>query len=159
MDYSEKSKRQRRYLQSYFANSRLPDYYALQLNEAHRLLNDLLRDPSGYKTHIHRMMGGITMMMTYGHPVDSISDKFIAIAERGVATIRAAGTVGAHPVDLVPWRQLSIHDPLPKKLTFIQCDLFLIGCLAEGSRVSRQAPVRTCKIFSIYHFLRSSARW
>lgn len=107
MDYSETYKRQRRYLQSYFSKQRMPDYYPLQLRETRRLLRDLLRDPNGHKKHIQRMAGGITMMLTYGHQVDSIEDRFIRIAEKGVATIRAAGIVGAHIVDLVPWRESS----------------------------------------------------
>ena len=54
MDYSEKSKRQRKYLQHYFQKQRLPTYYSLQLNEAHHLLNDLLDDPEDYRAHIKR---------------------------------------------------------------------------------------------------------
>ncbi|KAJ7610297.1 cytochrome P450 [Mycena polygramma] len=103
MDYGEKSKRQRRYLQYYFHKQRLPDYYPLQLKEVHRLLNDLVDDPENYRKHIQRMAGGITMMLTYGHEVDTVQDPFITIAEKGVATIRAAGVVGAHIVDLIPW--------------------------------------------------------
>ncbi|KAJ7834052.1 cytochrome P450 [Mycena olivaceomarginata] len=103
MDYGEKSKRQRRYLQYYFHKQRLPNYYPLQLKEVHRLLNDLVDDPKNYRSLIKRMAGGITMMLTYGHEVDTIQDPFIIIAEKGVATITAAGVIGAHIVDLIPW--------------------------------------------------------
>lgn len=54
MDYSDKSKRQRKYLQSYFQKSKLPDYYSIQLQEVHRLLNDLLDSPQDYHSHIRR---------------------------------------------------------------------------------------------------------
>lgn len=50
------------------------------------------------------MAGGITMMLTYGHEVKTADDRFIAIAEKGVQTIQAAGVIGAHIVDLIPWR-------------------------------------------------------
>ena len=49
------------------------------------------------------MAAGVTMMITYGHKVKSKDDEFIAIADKGVATIEAAGAVGAHIVDFVPW--------------------------------------------------------
>ena len=54
MDYGEKSKRQRKYMQSYFQKGRLPDYYPVQVREAHHLLNDLLDDPEEYRIHIRR---------------------------------------------------------------------------------------------------------
>jgi len=44
------------------------------------------------------------MMLTYGHEVKTADDRFIAIAEKGVQTIQAAGVIGAHIVDLIPWR-------------------------------------------------------
>ena len=53
------------------------------------------------------MAGAVTIMLTYGHQVDSMEDPYITIAEKGVQTIRAAGAVGAHIVDLVPWRTSS----------------------------------------------------
>ncbi|KAI0088547.1 cytochrome P450 [Irpex rosettiformis] len=103
MDYSEKSKRQRKYMASYFAKARLPDYYPVQVREAHQMLNEILDDPNDYRNAIRRNAAGVTMMITYGHRVKSKDDEFIAIADKGVATIEAAGAVGAHIVDFVPW--------------------------------------------------------
>ncbi|KAI0083867.1 cytochrome P450 [Irpex rosettiformis] len=103
MDYSEKSKKQRKYLQSYFQKGRLQDYYGIQIKEVHQLLNDFLNDPKAYRGHIRRMAAGITMMVAYGHKVESEDDEFLAIADKGVATIEAAGAIGAHIVDFVPW--------------------------------------------------------
>ncbi|PPQ98487.1 hypothetical protein CVT26_013888 [Gymnopilus dilepis] len=103
MDYSEKSKRQRKYLQSYFSRQLLPNYYQIQVREAHRMLSDILQDPENYRDHIKRMAAGITMTLAYGHEVNSMDDQFIKIAEKGVKTIQAAGAVGAHIVDLIPW--------------------------------------------------------
>jgi len=54
MDYSEKSKRQRKYLQLYFQKPRLQSFYPMQLKEIHRLLNDLVDDAENYRTHIQR---------------------------------------------------------------------------------------------------------
>ena len=54
------------------------------------------------------MAAGITMKIAYGHKVESANDEFVAIGDKGVATIDAAGTVGAHIVDFIPWR--SLHD-------------------------------------------------
>ncbi|EPQ52446.1 cytochrome P450 [Gloeophyllum trabeum ATCC 11539] len=103
MDYGEKFKRHRRYLEEYFRKRRLPNYYATQTREVHRTLFDMLEDPENYQIHFKRLAGGITMMMSYGHEVKSKDDEFIRIAEKGVATIDAAGAVGAHIVDFFPW--------------------------------------------------------
>ncbi|KZT23364.1 cytochrome P450 [Neolentinus lepideus HHB14362 ss-1] len=103
MDYGEKFKRHRRYLEEYFRKRRLPDYHATQMREVHRTLYDMLEDPENYQIHFKRLAGGITMMMSYGHEVKSKDDEFIQIAEKGVATIDAAGAVGAHIVDFFPW--------------------------------------------------------
>ncbi len=54
MDYSEKSKKQRKYLQSYFQKGRLQDYYGIQIKEVHQLLNDFLDSPQAYRGHIRR---------------------------------------------------------------------------------------------------------
>ncbi|KAF8169134.1 cytochrome P450 [Mycena galopus ATCC 62051] len=133
MDYGEKSKRQRKYLQSYFHKQRLPRYYPIQLKEVHRLLNDLVDDPENYRTHIKRMVGGITMMLTYGHEVKTIHDPFIAIVEKGADTIKAVGVIGVHIVDLLPW------------LRFIPdwCPGASIKSLPPGTREDLQAFLHT----------------
>lgn len=105
MDYSEKSRRQRRYLQSYFRPGKLDDYYHVQIAEASQLLRDMLDDPQSYRDHIKRMAGSIAMTVAYGRHVDSNDDPYVSIAEKGVKTIEAVGAVGAHIVDLVPWRK------------------------------------------------------
>jgi len=56
MDYSEKSKRQRKYMQSYLSKQLLPNYYPIQLKEVHKMLQDILQDPSEYRKHIKRLV-------------------------------------------------------------------------------------------------------
>ena len=43
------------------------------------------------------------MLHTYGHEVVSVEDPWVRVAEKGVLTIEAAGAVGAHIVDFIPW--------------------------------------------------------
>ncbi|PAV19443.1 cytochrome P450 [Pyrrhoderma noxium] len=100
--YGETFRRHRKYLNQYFAKPRLPDYHPSQLKEAHRLLRDLLDDPENYKSHIERMAGAIIMLIIFGHEVKSNEDEMLQIAAKGGRTIAAAGTVGAHIVDLIP---------------------------------------------------------
>ena len=52
------------------------------------------------------MAAGVTMRIAYGHKVESEDDEFIAIGDKGVSTIDAAGVIGAHIVDFIPWREL-----------------------------------------------------
>ena len=52
------------------------------------------------------MAAGVTMKIAYGHKVESEDDEFITIGDKGVTTIDAAGVIGAHIVDFIPWREL-----------------------------------------------------
>lgn len=81
------------------------------------------------------MAGAITMMLAYGHTVDSHDDPFIKIAEKGVATIRAAGAVGAHIVDLVPWRQSTLRVLKLLANSEVQYDIYRIGYLEQDLSV------------------------
>lgn len=100
--YGETFKRHRKYLQQYFSKPRLPNYYYIQKEEAHHMLNDILEDPENYRSHIERYAGAIIMEIVFGHRVKSIEDKFLQIASEGGRTIAAAGAVGSHIVDLIP---------------------------------------------------------
>ncbi|KAG6917174.1 hypothetical protein DXG01_003610 [Tephrocybe rancida] len=100
--YGEKFRRHRRYLGQYFAKQCLPNYYHIQLKEARRLMNDFLDDPDNFRQHIERMAGAVIMEIVYGHEVISIDHTFLQVASKGGRTIAAAGTVGAHIVDLIP---------------------------------------------------------
>lgn len=50
------------------------------------------------------MAGAVIMLIVFGHEVKSIDDDFLQIASKGGKTIAAAGAVGAHIVDLIPFR-------------------------------------------------------
>ncbi|KAI0731821.1 cytochrome P450 [Fomitopsis betulina] len=103
MDYCEKFKRHRRYLQQYFSKSNLHKYYDLETKEVHKLLRNLLAGSNDVEGQIKRLAAGVTMLHTYGHEVVSVEDPWVRVAEKGVLTIEAAGAVGAHIVDFIPW--------------------------------------------------------
>lgn len=54
MDYGEKWKRHRKYLQQFFHKQNIPKYYNIELKEVHHLLNDFLDDPENFTAHIKR---------------------------------------------------------------------------------------------------------
>lgn len=54
------------------------------------------------------------MLHTYGHEVVSVEDPWVRVAEKGVLTIEAAGAVGAHIVDFIPWCKSSFLYHLPR---------------------------------------------
>ncbi|OSX64655.1 hypothetical protein POSPLADRAFT_1053458 [Postia placenta MAD-698-R-SB12] len=128
MDYGEKWKRHRKYLQQFFHKQNIPKYYNIELKEAHHLFNDFLDDPDNFTAHIKRLAGGVTMVLTYGHEVKSLEEPFIRIAEKGVLTIEAVSAVGAHVVDFVPWmiKRLSpgtredLHDFIYKPFNYVK---------------------------------------
>ena len=54
MDYGEKFKRHRRYLQQYFSKANLHKYYDLETREVHRLLRNLLAGSNDIEGQIKR---------------------------------------------------------------------------------------------------------
>lgn len=54
MDYCEKFKRHRRYLQQYFSKSNLHKYYDLETKEVHKLLRNLLAGSNDVEGQIKR---------------------------------------------------------------------------------------------------------
>lgn len=54
MDYGEKFKRHRRYLQQYFSKANLHKYYDLETREVHRLLRNLLAGSNDVEGQIKR---------------------------------------------------------------------------------------------------------
>ena len=54
MDYGEKFKRHRRYLQQYFSKANLHKYYDLETREVHRLLRNLLAGSNEIEPQIKR---------------------------------------------------------------------------------------------------------
>ncbi|KAI0777944.1 cytochrome P450 [Irpex lacteus] len=103
MDYSEKSKKQRKYLQSYSRRAACRTTMAFKLKKCITIYVDVVWSRWRFLAATIRMAAGITMMIAYGHKVESEDDEFLAIADKGVATIEAAGAIGAHIVDFVPW--------------------------------------------------------
>ena len=66
MEYGEKWKRHRKYLQTHLQKGRLQDYYDIQTNEVHHMLKDFLNDPKAYRAHIRRYVCGIVIQqLTY----------------------------------------------------------------------------------------------
>lgn len=57
MDYGEKFKLHRRYLQQYFGKQNLSKYYDIEVKEVYKLLNDILDSPDDYAAHIKRYVG------------------------------------------------------------------------------------------------------
>ncbi|KZT64789.1 cytochrome P450 [Daedalea quercina L-15889] len=103
MDYGEKFKRHRRYLQQYFSKQNLPRFYEVETQEVHKLLRETLTRSDDMIDHVKRLAAGVTMLTSYGHEVDSVDDPWVRVAEKGVLTIEAAGAVGAHIIDFIPW--------------------------------------------------------
>ena len=80
------------------------------------------------------------MMMSYGHAVESKDDRFITIAEKGVQTIEAAGAIGAHIVDFLPWRAFHCLVRNSQRLITHYITVRFIPDWFPGARIKRLPP-------------------
>ncbi|KIM55376.1 hypothetical protein SCLCIDRAFT_134879 [Scleroderma citrinum Foug A] len=101
----EKSRRQRRLFQMALGNACMRSYHPLLELETRPFLRRLLEDPERYVDHIRRYIGGVTLLVIYGHQVKSDDDEFLSLAEECVDLLanRIASSGAIWPVDLFPF--------------------------------------------------------
>ncbi|KAG9311163.1 cytochrome P450 [Chiua virens] len=76
-----------------------------------RYVATLLDNPSGFERQLRLTVGRIIMAVTYGIPVDTPDDLYIADAERTMKMIGKATVPGAFLVDLIPSYKYQSDDP------------------------------------------------
>ncbi|KIJ64011.1 hypothetical protein HYDPIDRAFT_175746 [Hydnomerulius pinastri MD-312] len=102
--YGDTSRRQRKLMQTALGPSSIKTYHPLLELETKPFLKRLLADPSKYQDHIRRYAGGLTLLVVYGHQVESSDDAFLKLAEECVSLLsnRIASGGGIWPVDIFP---------------------------------------------------------
>ncbi|KAH7890271.1 cytochrome P450 [Phlebopus sp. FC_14] len=102
--YGERSRRQRKLMQTALGPSSIKTYQPLLELETKPFLKRLLADPLSYQDHIRRYAGGLTLLVVYGHQVQSNDDAFLRLAEECVSLLsnRIASGGGIWPVDVFP---------------------------------------------------------
>ena len=91
------------------------DYHPIFCKEATILAASILKNPEALDQHFKRASASATMSILYDHPtLEDENDKSITEINVFTERLSAAGTPGAHLVDLLPWM---IH--IPERYVFM----------------------------------------
>ncbi|OSX58687.1 hypothetical protein POSPLADRAFT_1153345 [Postia placenta MAD-698-R-SB12] len=103
MPYDETCRRLRKYfLGALETKSAVEQYRPMQRAEIGRLLSDLTHNPKEFLSHIRRYNGALMMEITYGLPVSSADDEFMAFANGTVSALSTIGSAASTLVDFIP---------------------------------------------------------
>ncbi|OSC99152.1 cytochrome P450 [Trametes coccinea BRFM310] len=101
MSYGKRFTAYRRVVQQEFQPNAVPRlHHSVMAREVLALLHRLLEAPEDLVEHLKHLAGGIIMMVTYGHEVKSVTDKYVAIAE--AVREHAEARPGIELVDVLP---------------------------------------------------------
>ncbi|KAE9411010.1 cytochrome P450 [Gymnopus androsaceus JB14] len=94
---------------------------SLQTEEVHTLLRNLLKNPAKFRHHVRRTAAAIILKLTYGihidEHVDEEGDNYVALADKAMFSLAAAGIWGTYIVDYIPSLKhipLWFREPLSK---------------------------------------------
>ncbi|TFK68100.1 cytochrome P450 [Pluteus cervinus] len=104
MRYGQDSIGQRKFLNRYLSASAVKDHEHLLETEAIKFVQRLSETPKDFQNHTRLFACATIMMITYGHKVHDKHDQLIVLAEAANQSLEILKNVGAHPVDLFPWR-------------------------------------------------------
>ena len=80
------------------------DYHPTFCKEAIILASSILRNPKALDQHLKRSSASATMSILYDYPtLEDEHDKTVTEINTFVERISAAGAIGAHLVELLPW--------------------------------------------------------
>ncbi|SJL18718.1 uncharacterized protein ARMOST_22317 [Armillaria ostoyae] len=102
MRYSNQWRTHRRMFHQYFQSCAVPAYYPVQMKATLGLLQQLLKSPDVFASHICHHAGSIIMKTIYGYDVDPNGDHFVELADQALEGIRVIGNVGSVLVDYFP---------------------------------------------------------
>ncbi|KZT03210.1 cytochrome P450 [Laetiporus sulphureus 93-53] len=104
MPYGDQWRRHRKWFQAALIDKRkLETYHPMQLREVHRLLYMFMQTPDGFIMHIKRLVGALSMEISYGHRATSLEhDEHIKVADDTVTAAFEAGNLGSSLLDFFP---------------------------------------------------------
>ena len=86
------------------------------------------------------------MEISYGHPVTSLDDEFILLADNAISGSTETGSAAASLIDFFPIRQSLCLDniALINTETSFQCVMFLRGCPEQASGRKSKKFANSC---------------
>lgn len=158
--YGDRSRRQRRLMQSALGQLAIPRYHPLIEVETRLFLRRLLKDPSNYTKHIRLYAGGLTLSVVYGYQVASNDDPFLKLANDCVNILsnEIGSGGGIWPVDIFPSRASltcllcgSSSAIVANCLSHVQSRFFLTGCPVLDLSARQQYGRRRWRILLTCH--------
>ncbi|KDR66540.1 hypothetical protein GALMADRAFT_259045 [Galerina marginata CBS 339.88] len=102
MPYGEPWRERRRAFTNYFQSSNSGQYQAPSVEFIRKMLPRLLDAPEDFLDTTRQAIGGLSLAMAYGLPVQNSDDPFVNLVQRATASIGEAATPGAFLVDIIP---------------------------------------------------------
>ncbi|KAF5346731.1 hypothetical protein D9756_010407 [Leucocoprinus leucothites] len=103
LPYGEEWRNHRRIFQQHFSTKMTPREQETALNFIQRgLLPNLYHNPKGLKEHVDGCIGGISLSMTYGLPVQRNHDSLIQKSADAFAIAMSAASPGKYLVNVIP---------------------------------------------------------
>ncbi|KAJ3557508.1 hypothetical protein NP233_g11723 [Leucocoprinus birnbaumii] len=103
MPYGATWRLQRRLFQQHLSEKHLPKLEERVLEFIRKgLLASLLESPDNVREHLRNAIGGLSLSMTYGSPVQRHKDPLVQLAEEGFSNLAGAGSPGKYLVNIIP---------------------------------------------------------
>ncbi|KAJ7684152.1 putative monooxygenase [Mycena polygramma] len=103
--YGENWRQQRKIVSQEFSQLSITRHYALQENEAKKLIRALVDDPKSLRRELKLRLGTIIIQVTFGHYLTGHDDPFLTMPLTAVENFSKATAAGAWVVDFVPMLQ------------------------------------------------------
>ncbi|PFH50357.1 hypothetical protein AMATHDRAFT_145202 [Amanita thiersii Skay4041] len=100
--YGPRFRKHRRFVNLTFNQRASLRLYPLQVQEAHTLIDGLIRSPELYIQHFRRFAAATILKITYGRQITSVDDPFVLLAERAGTLTVESGSPAATLVDYFP---------------------------------------------------------
>ncbi|PAV15608.1 cytochrome P450 [Pyrrhoderma noxium] len=102
--YGDEHRRSRQHLHRFLQISKVEDYFDIQTQATHKLLEGLLNYPDEFFRLIRTWAGRIILKIAYGHDVADKNDPLVDIAEKGLDAFHVAE--GVFFLNAFPWLRL-----------------------------------------------------
>ncbi|RBR08513.1 hypothetical protein FVER53590_06100 [Fusarium verticillioides] len=93
----------RKFLQTSFSNTNVRRWHTLQITEARRTIQNILKKPETWETSLRRLAVAIVLQVSYGTQVLEDDDPYIQIANDAMYATGNGGVPANSIVDLVPF--------------------------------------------------------
>ncbi|KAJ7087514.1 cytochrome P450 [Mycena epipterygia] len=115
MQYGKQLTNLRQMHQSYLSRQKCIDYKPMQIQEARRLVKNLLTsDPGMYESFLSRFATGIIAQIVAGHKIESDDDHYLHISKMVLESLTRAGTTpGGTAIDFFPFYMGHYDGPSP----------------------------------------------